>query len=456
MIPTARYMLTTLLTTLTLAFSPLLMSEEEKKEPASPESSQDSGEYLSHVPNLVGMDLAKVRKTLPDYLLKLGNVTEIPSQSPKNTVITQSVPAFSDVKQQTAINLTVSSGSLSLKDLKIDTVATPPETAPAPVVKEVKEETAIPPASTTPESNTTTQIPTPEPIIVEETTTTKADNETDKPTPTFLNFVPDLTGMTKDQASKLLPQHNLILGEVSERPSDKKAGTIIAQIKKANTDIPQNSIVHITVAATENNESTAETNSDTPLPLADMETEKAEDQTAKTNADALTPAPVSTETTNITADDQAKEASPTTASDSPANKADNETASTTTLRNDEKQNDVTTSENKETDNNANPTIVEKTEDKETNDTADENKETASTLTSTINEDSEAATPDKTQDTNKADDTGEEISPESRAQVTIEAEKGLQSKREIIFSITPPKSLQNEATLNYHLSIAGKI
>lgn len=420
MSPTARYLLTTFLVVLMFTFSSLSVAEEENKEPSQSEASQDSGEYLSYVPDLVGMDLEKVRKTLPDYLLKLGKVTEIPSKNPKNTIITQSVPAFSDVKQQTVVNVTVSSGSLSLDNLKVDA----PTELPEPTEKEANEATAIPLPPPSSEPIAETPIPTPEPIITEKI-------EKKEESSTFLSFVPDLTGMTQEQAKTLLPQHNLILGEVSERLSDDQTGTIIAQSEKANTDIPQNSIIHITVAAN-NKESTPE---------------KTEEQTSDNEPNS---AATITEIADVPTDIQTTETSQTT--DLPIETKqtdDNElTLDSTVPSSNEEPND-----NQENTDNIAATSTEEQENKATN------QNIAATATPIVIDNpqkDEKTTLSEADNTNKTENSNATPSPESLAKVTIEAEKGLQSNRDIIFSITPPKALQDEATLNYHLSIAGKI
>lgn len=403
--------LTSLFVIFILTFSNVALSEET---PQLKKDTQSSNEYLSHVPNLVGKPLDEVKKLLPDYILKLGNVTQIPSDIPEGTIIAQSEAAFTDVKQDTAIDLTVSSGSQSLNSVKIDSQENPTEllsttTTPSkdketpPSLPSTEEITSL--SSQLSPTNTAETAATIESSLQKESEKTTSNDQNDTNSSVFLSFVPDLIGLTKEEAKTRLPEHSLILGETTEKQSDQAAGTIIAQSEQANTNIPQNSIVHITIAIN-----------------PDEKTKEADGNEATQNIEESGTA----ETAQL--------------KDEPANSTAQTEAGSQ-------------EEDKPSESTPSP-LTQTTSSSDNVDTADKpsNKEGA---LSNENIDS-LATSSKQESPTNDDDTIVSNAANDKAIVEVTSEKGLQSKRNISFTIIPPEKLANEPSLNYHLSISGKI
>lgn len=174
-------------------------------------------EYLSHVPNLIGLTKDEAIALLPESLLILGTITEVTNKASAGTVIAQSVNPNTDIKPNSPINLTISMG-LNEKNKKSS---------------EQKQEIV--------EKNSDTQTNT---ASSEE----KQNNET-SPTE-YLSLVPNLIGLTIKEAEKKLPDYELVLGNISEL-ANKKApqGQIIAQSEQADSHIKRSSAINIIVSS---------------------------------------------------------------------------------------------------------------------------------------------------------------------------------------------------------------
>ena len=72
--------------------------------------SQGAGKNQTTMPNLIGEDVQQARRVISDNKLREGKITEVPSDKPKNVVLTQSVSRGTNVDEYTEIDLTVSSG----------------------------------------------------------------------------------------------------------------------------------------------------------------------------------------------------------------------------------------------------------------------------------------------------------------------------------------------------------
>jgi len=174
-------------------------------------------EYLSHVPNLIGLTKDEAIALLPDSLLILGTITEVTDKANAGTVIAQSVNPNTDIKPNSPINLTISMGLNEEKKKS----------------SEQKQEIV--------EKDSDTQTNT---ASSEE----KQNNET-SPTE-YLSLVPNLIGLTIKEAEKKLPDYELVLGNISEL-ADKKApqGQIIAQSEQADSHIKRSSAINIIVSS---------------------------------------------------------------------------------------------------------------------------------------------------------------------------------------------------------------
>ena len=61
--------------------------------------------------------------------------------------------------------------------------------------------------------------------------------------------VPNLTGMTKDGAKSALTEKGLVLGDVTEKSSDKPKGTVIEQSTDSGTKVEKGSKVNIVISS---------------------------------------------------------------------------------------------------------------------------------------------------------------------------------------------------------------
>ena len=68
---------------------------------------QPEGSFQSVVPPLIGLTLQEAMNTLPAYDLALGLVIEEVSSAIAGTIISQNVPADSEVKRWSSINVSI-------------------------------------------------------------------------------------------------------------------------------------------------------------------------------------------------------------------------------------------------------------------------------------------------------------------------------------------------------------
>ena len=61
--------------------------------------------------------------------------------------------------------------------------------------------------------------------------------------------VPNLTGMTKDGAKSALTEKGLVLGDVTEKSSDKPKGTVVEQSTDSGTKVEKGSKVNIVISS---------------------------------------------------------------------------------------------------------------------------------------------------------------------------------------------------------------
>lgn len=96
--------------------------------------SQGAEKNTATMPNLVGEDVQQARRVISDNRLSEGKISEVPSDKPKNVVLTQSVARGTSVDEYTEIDLTVSSGSAGGTTI-IPTTQTPPPVNPPTTLK---------------------------------------------------------------------------------------------------------------------------------------------------------------------------------------------------------------------------------------------------------------------------------------------------------------------------------
>lgn len=102
--------------------------------------SSGAGEKKVLMPNLVELSLQQAKKLIAENSLLEGTITEVASNKPKGTVVEQGVPANSEVKAYSRIDLSVSKGEeLKSKPISI----TVPQTSETTSVKVVQDGTVI-------------------------------------------------------------------------------------------------------------------------------------------------------------------------------------------------------------------------------------------------------------------------------------------------------------------------
>ena len=73
--------------------------------------SQGAGTNKVIMPNIIGEDLQQARRVISDSKLREGKITEVPSDRPKNVVLSQSIPRGTEVAEYAEVDLTVSLGT---------------------------------------------------------------------------------------------------------------------------------------------------------------------------------------------------------------------------------------------------------------------------------------------------------------------------------------------------------
>ncbi|MGV6810207.1 MAG: PASTA domain-containing protein [bacterium] len=250
-------------------------------------------EYLSHVPNLIGLTQEQAKTLLPDALLALGTITEVSDNATAGTIIAQSERPDTDVKPNTVVHLTVSTGP---KQTIVETAA-PDNNSESTLLANEEKSQAYNEQPNDKNTENETEIET-ETITTETTKEVKEakENKT-RQTQEYLSLVPNLIGLTVGEAKKKLPDYELTLGNITKL-NDKKtpAGYIIAQSERADSHIKQGSTIDLMVSSSEQKESHTDNKEsaeeDTSTQASDNNQEKAEQHVSK-QASKSSPSPLS-------------------------------------------------------------------------------------------------------------------------------------------------------------------
>ncbi|HHC73501.1 MAG TPA: PASTA domain-containing protein, partial [Thiothrix sp.] len=204
-------------------------------------------EYLSHVPNLIGLTQAEALTLLPDALLTVGTITEISDKAKAGTIIAQSEKPDTDIKPNTAVHLTISTG---LKQVVVETEETENNHESTILANEKKN-----PKDDDNTSNENTKNKT-----TVKTEENKKNNNS--PTKEYLSLVPNLIGLTVGEAKKKLPSYELALGNITELSNKKiPKGHIIAQSERADSNIKRGSEINLIVSSGKEEDKSTDTNS---------------------------------------------------------------------------------------------------------------------------------------------------------------------------------------------------
>jgi beta-lactam-binding protein with PASTA domain len=193
------------------------------------------------VPDLRGQDREKAAATLTTARLRLGEITQRPSELAVGTVVDQTPAAGTSARPGTAVQVSLAvplpatvpdlrgqdraraADALTTARLRLGQIADrPSELAVGTVVDQ------IPPAGTNATAGTEVQIWLAVPITIE---------------------VPDVAGRTQLEAERLIRERGLVLGAATQEMSTNTAGTILRQLPAAGARVNPGTGIDIVVAA---------------------------------------------------------------------------------------------------------------------------------------------------------------------------------------------------------------
>ena len=192
------------------------------------------------VPDLRGQDRAKAAASLTTARLRLGEISERPSERPIGTVVDQTPPAGTVVRPGTAVQVSLAvptpatvpdlrgqdrekaAATLTTARLRLGEIAQrPSELAVGTVVDQT------PAAGTSARPGTAVQVSLAVPLPA---------------------TVPDLRGQDRARAADALTTAGLRLGQIADRPSELAVGTVVDQIPPAGTNATAGTEVQIWLA----------------------------------------------------------------------------------------------------------------------------------------------------------------------------------------------------------------